>query len=197
MSVVDYQFWRGAASAGGVTDCSQNPSACNLSGLGSSSIGPQKYIGDLTITNRMAATMKGPIYVTGNLTIYNFAHLDLDQSFGSNGTVLIVDGTVSTITCSCMNPTNANPKGNIFVATLSTSPTAININYASSFAIFYALNGGARLVTSGKITELVANSLYMEAGAELDYDQGLGSANFTTGPGASWQIKKGTYRISS
>ncbi len=197
MPTIDYQYWKDTAAAGGTTDCSVTPTACNLSGLGSATIGPQKYLGNLTISNSRIVTMQGPVYVTGNFSISNSAQLNLDNSFGSAGTVLIVDGTINVSNTGLFNPTNANPKGYILVVSTSTAPNAVAISNQGATAVFYALEGGAQLANTAQVSALVANTLTMQNSATLNYDSGLASAQFSSGPGGSWQIKKGTYRFTS
>lgn len=194
----DYQCWKDAATAGGVTDCS---GTCSFSS-GTPNLGPQKYIGNLVLQNTAAAIMNGPIYVTGNVTVQNSASLKLNNSFGSNGSVLITDKQVSTQNSgafmpTCTNPptcTTPNPKGYILVVTTSTANDAIKIQNSGVNAIFYALAGGADLSNTAQVTALVANRLEMENSATLTYDQGLANANFTVGPGGSWKMIKGTYK---
>ena len=155
MPTVDYQEWKDTASAGGTTNCS---GTCTYSS-GSPTLGPQKFIGNLTLSNTAAATMSGPIYVTGNVTIQNSASLKLNNSFGSNGTVLIVDGKVNTQNSGSFIPTTANPKGYILVVSTSTASDAIKIQNSGVNAIFYALDGGAQLENSAQVTALVAKSI--------------------------------------
>ncbi len=198
MPTIDYQFWKDEATAGGVTNCG---GTCTFSS-GTPNLGPQKYIGNLTLQNTAAAVMNGPIYVTGNITVQNSASLKLNNSFGSNGSVLITDGKVSTQNSgsflpTCTNPptcSTPNPKGYILVVTTSTAIDAIKVQNSGVNAIFYALAGGADLVNTAQVTALIANRLEMENTATLNYDQGLANANFTSGPGASWIMKKGTYK---
>ncbi len=192
MPTIDNQFWQDQATAGGTTDCS---GTCTFSS-GTPNLGPQKYIGNLTLENTAAAVMNGPIFVTGNVTIKNSASLKLNNSFGSNGSVLITDGKVTTENSGSFIPTSANPKGYILVVTTSTTNDAIKVQNSGVNAIFYALAGGADLANTARVTALVANRLEMENSATLNYDQGLAGANFSSGPGASWQMKKGTYKYS-
>lgn len=193
MPTLDYQFWKDAATTGGVTNCS---GTCSFSS-GTPNLGPQKYIGNLVLQNTAAAVMNGPIYVTGSVTVQNSAMLKLNNSFGSNGSVLITDGIVSTQNSGGFIPTNANPKGYILVVTTLTSNDAIKVQNSGVNAIFYALAGGADLSNTAQVTALVANRLEMENSASLTYDQGLANANFTSGPGASWLMRKGTYKFSN
>lgn len=193
MPTLDYQQWKDAATAGGVTTCPGG--SCDFSGSTIANIGPQKYVGSFNVSNSVILTMQGPVYITGNLTLSNSAKINLDNSFGSNGTVLIVDGTVSVSNNATFNPTSANPKGYILVVSTSSSDSAISLSNHGQTAVFYALSGGAQVSNQANATALVANSLSMSNQSQLDYDSGLASSSFSTGPGGSWTIRKGTYHF--
>ena len=182
------------AEAGGTINC---PATCILDY--NQPLTVHKYNGNLSITNNATVTiMSGPIYVTGNFTISQGGTiLKLDNSFGSNGTYLIVDGTVMQNQGGQIRSTNANPKGYVLVVTNSTSDSAISLSQSGTNAVFYALQGGAELSQSAEVTSLTANKLTLQNSASLTYDQGLASATFGSGPGAGWVIKKGTYKSTS
>lgn len=193
MPVVDYNFWKTAANIN--NDAITCAPTCTITS--NQNIGPKKYNGNLTLANGAIVTMQGPIHVTGNFSISNLSGLNLDNSFGSTGTTLIVDGTVTVQNNGHFNPTNANPKGYILVVSTSTANPAISIANNGASAIFYALDGGARLQNSAQVNALVAKSLTLQNSATLNYDAGLASAQFSSGPGGSWDIKKGTYRYTN
>lgn len=193
MPTVDYNFWKTAANINNdPITCSPT---CNINS--NQNMGPRKYIGNLSIANGAVITVKGPIYVTGNFSIANLSQFNLDNSFGSTGTTLIVDGTVTVQNNGHFNPTNAIPKGYILVISTSTLNPAISIANNGASAIFYALDGGARMQNSAAVSALVAKSLTLLNSATLNYDSGLASGQFSSGPGGSWQIKKGTYHYTS
>ena len=195
MPTVDYDFWKDKADDGGVIDCASQPAQCDLNS-GTTNIGPKKYVGNFYLSNTAIATLKGPIWVTGNIVLSNFSKINLDEGFGSNSTVIIADGTFSVANSAQVNPTSASPKGYIMVVTTSTSNTAVDLANSGSNAIIYALEGTAYLSNSAKSTALVAKKLQMANSATFTYDSGLASTLFTTGPGASWQVKKGTYKYT-
>lgn len=188
---IDYDHWRQSAEAGGTV----NTCPCQIKG-GIASIGPKKYQGDLSISNNALVTVTGPIYVTGNLTVsQGGTKVNLDESFGSTGTVIIVDGTITISQGAQFNPTSANPKGYILLVSTSTSSSAMSLENRGVNAILYALDGTAQLSQQAQMTAIVAKQISMDNSATLDYDQGLASALFTSGPGGSWQIRKGTYHF--
>ena len=187
--------WKTAATNGGTTNCLKS---CALSS--SQNIGPRKYSGHLILTGNATFTVKGPIYVTGNLMVnLGSTKVNLDNSFGSNGTGFVVDGTISILNGATINPTSADPKGYIMLVSNSSNNSAVNINNSGAFAILYALIGGAQMSQNTTVNTLISKSLTMSQGSKLDYQEGLASAQFTTCPtcpGASWQPKKGTYYYS-
>jgi len=190
-----YQYWRDAANI------NEDPITCTptCSITNSTEIGPQKYVGDLEISSSgTRVTMNGPVYVTGNFTIRNQAELKLNDTFGSTGTILIVDGTVTVRNNGYLKPTTANPKGYILVVTPSTASPAITISNMGASAVFYAQDGEIQLANQAQVSALVAKKLNLGQSAKLIYDSGLASAQFSAiGPGGSWQIKKGTYKFIS
>lgn len=194
MPTVNYQLWKDEAAGGGTTTCSPT---CEISGI-TTSIGPQKYVGNLLISNQAEVTINGPIYVSGNITVRNGGtEVNLNENFGSNGTVIIADGTVTVEQGGSFNPTLANPPGYILVVTTSTLGSAMSIGNSGANAVFYALDGGATLSQTAQVNALVAKTLTMQNSATLTYATGLASAEFNSGPGGSWQIKKGTFKYTN
>lgn len=194
LPTVDYDFWKNEANK------NNDPITCSPTCTidTSTSIGHKKYIGNLHLTNNAIITMTGPIHVTGNFSMsQGGTTLKLDESFGSSGTTLIVDGVVSLTQGGNFQTTSATPKGYILLVTTSISDQAITLSQTGATAIFYALEGGSELSQSANVASLVAKKLVMTQSATLTYETGLASAQFSTGPGGSWVVKKGTYRFTS
>lgn len=189
LPAIDYQKWKDAATVG-------EPESTNCSISTSTDIGPKKYDCNLTISNNATVTLNGPIYVTGNFSMsQGGTTLKLNEDFGSTATVVITDGTIDLTQGGTFVPTSANPKGYILLVTTSTVDPAISLTQSGSTAIFYALDGGAELSQSAHVVAVAAKKLTLKNSATLDYDFGLASSLFSTGPGASWAIKKGTYKF--
>lgn len=209
MPTLDYQFWRDKAfNEGGEIDCALQPGGfCTLV---TGDIGPKKYKGNVIISSLADINVKGPIYITGNLSSAPLggADITLDNSFGSSGTVLLVDNII-TLGCAAPNsclpenfsPNNANPKGYLIVASAlnSTINNGISIGFPATLApsnqnaIFYALDSRINVYENANLFLLASRGLQMEAGT-LTYQSGIASPIFTSGPGASWQLKRGTYQ---
>lgn len=196
LPVLDYQVWKDAALAGGTIDCAVTPADCDITA--DTTIGPKKYIGNLSIGGNAIVTVNGPIWATGNLNVsQGGTEVKLADGFGSNGTVIISDGLISVTQGATFKPTTASPKGYILVATTSANSNAISIGNSGANAIFYALAGGADLSQSATVNTIVASSLSLQNSANLTYDSGLATSTFITDPGASWQIKLGTYKFTN
>lgn len=185
-----YDQWKTAATNGGPPN-----SNCNYSG-GSHLLGPIKCSGDLSMSGGATVIVTGPIYVTGNIALSGGSILKLDESFGSDETVVITDGTISLSGGSSMQSTSANPKGYILLATTSTSSSALSISGGTQSSIFYALDGDASVSGGVELIALVAKTINMSGNSVLTYEQGLASSQFSGGPGGGWTVKKGTYRFT-
>jgi hypothetical protein len=81
--------WKTEAEAGSVY--SGNRTINNSS----TSIGPQKITGNLTLENNAQVTMTGTIWIQGNLILDNGSIIKLASGYTSNSATIVVDGTVS------------------------------------------------------------------------------------------------------
>lgn len=190
MPTVDYDEWKTKAEIGGMYSGS-----CTVTTT--INLGPTKVpCANFTVQNFGEVTINGPVWVTGNVTIKNSAKIKLNESFGSQGTVLITDGKISTENSGAFVQTTASPAGYILAVSQSTANDAILVKNSGANAIFYALSGGASLENSARVTALVANRLETKNTATLTYELGLAGNEYSSGPGGSWVIKKGTYRFT-
>ena len=160
---------------------------------GSQTLGPKKIQGNFTINSNATLTLTGPLYVTGNFSFDSNGKLFLDQSFGSKGTVIVVDGLVRVNSNAQIRPTTASPKGYIMTVSTNTSLTAIEINSNAAGGIFYAFDGGIVINANGHAVSVVGKKLTLNSNAVLDYDIGLVSTVFTSGPGGIWIEESSTW----
>jgi hypothetical protein len=155
---------------------------------GSHTLGPKKIEGDFTMNSNSSLTLEGPIHVTGDFTMNSNNDIYLDESFGSAGTVIIVDGVITLNSNANIHTTTADPKGFILLASLDTTDSAIVLNSNATGGVYYAVNGGAQLYSNAEIVAITAQQLTLNANAELFYDSGLASSIFSGGPGGFWTI---------
>src|SRR3989344_261019 len=185
------QYWKDAANI------NNDPYIGTLEyNSGSHNLGPRKIEGNLTLNSNSWVTLQGPVHVTGNFAMNSNTRLYLDESFGTTGTVVIVDGTIQLNSNAEVFSTSATPKGYIILASTSTSSTAIELNSNAKAGVLYALSGTLQINSNGTIVAMAANKLVLNSNATLTYDEGLASAQFSGGPGGSWVIRKGSYQYT-
>ncbi len=181
LPTVDIEFWKEQANV------NEDPIIGDYEiNSGSHTLGPRKIEGNLSINSSAILTVTGPLHVTGNFEMNSNGEMHLDESFGSQGTVVVVDGTVRIDSNAQIYPTSADPKGYILVATTDTSMAAVELNSNSAGGIFYALDGGIQINSNGHAVSVVGKKLILNSNAVLDYDIGLASSIFTSGPGGAW-----------
>jgi hypothetical protein len=185
----DEQYWKDAANK------NNDPIIGDVTyESGSNTLGPRKIQGNLTLNNNASLTLTGPLWVTGNFSMNSNTDLYIDSAFASFGTVLIVDGKIQLNSNSVVHPTSSSPKGYILLASTATG-LAIELNSNATGGVYYALNGEAQLNSNSHVVALVAKKLTLNSNAVFDYDLGLASASFSTGPGGGWQLSTSTYRL--
>lgn len=88
----DSDYWKNAANQNPSPGC---PSTSSITySAGTNTLGPCQVNGSLTIDGSAKLIMTGPIYVTGNFTMDSNSELILDDSFGENNTIMLVDGKI-------------------------------------------------------------------------------------------------------
>ncbi|MFA5070075.1 MAG: hypothetical protein WC528_02235 [Patescibacteria group bacterium] len=188
------------------------------------SLGPGILDCDFTPSNNITVTLTGTLWVTGNITLPENCILVLDSAYGPSSGLLMADSinfpsTYGKITvqnnvkicgsagfdyvaneCNPVDP-DANPPDphyGSYILILSThsseTTNAISISNNSDGAIFYAGNGSAYISQNASLKEVTAKKLILENNAAVNYETGLANAIFSSGPGASWTIKKGTWQ---
>lgn len=90
-----------------------------------------------------------------------------------------------------------------FLITTSACPVApgcngnnaISLSGGAGTVVLIAQDGNILLNGGSSLKEVTAKQITMSGGATLVYDSGLVNANFTSGPGGSWQFQPGSYVI--
>ena len=185
----DIDSWQGWASAGGTY-------SGNYSVSGNVSLGPKKIDGNLTVNNGAVLTLNSIVWVTGNITIYQGATVQLAPSFGVNGGVLFADRPSDhsqgyiTVENNAIIQGSGNSKSFLMLLSTSTYDPAISVANNSTAAVYYATQGFVDIKNNAHLKSVSGYGLRISNGAEVQYDSGLADANFSGGPGGSWQIKE-------
>ena len=180
---VNVSHWKEEAESAGAP--------CPYSGLTIStprSLGPCKINGNLIVNAEL--TLTGPLWVTGNLsTATDGVHFKLDPGFGSAGTVIVVDGTITLGNNVVVEATSSSPKGYILFYTESSSSSAILLDNNVTGGVYYTANGIMTVNNNVHPVSVVCKGLSLLNNARIDYDQGLASAEFQSGPSGGWVVK--------
>ncbi len=192
------------AIAGGSETCAGGPSG-TYSISSNITIGPRVIPCNLSITAG-TVTLTGPILVQGNVTISNSATVIVSASNMDASMAVIAHGsnvsTSSKITLS-NNATflgqNSNPNFKtsyvVFISQNSNgegggSTDAINIqNSVSGDILAYAIHGNLTIQNSANVTAVTAYKTIAKNNIVVNYNKGLVSTLFSTGPSGAWQIK--------
>lgn len=185
LPVVDFESWKDLAKQGGTVGSvgvDYVPTPGN--------IGPKEILGNFRYTSNGTFTVKGPIYVHGNVTI-NGGHWNLDSALNDTGTVIIADGTIS-ISGSAFGSSSG------YIAFVSTNTanteTSPAINYQGSTngekVATFAPNGALTITGGAHIVAMMGKTLYINGG-EIEYEEGgLTISMPPGGPGGTWLIKE-------
>lgn len=190
--------WEQAAEAGGVVG------NVVLDDSDIATLGPIKINGNLTITNNSTMWVSGPVWVTGNILLENNANVRASASLGNAGTMIIADNTTTPtvngkieIGNNTVIAGNGNPGNYIMlISNYAGTDAAINVNNNVSGTIYYAPNGMIDVFNNATPIQLTANLIHLNNNAVINYQTGLQSALFSSGPGGSWAFKSGTYVVA-
>jgi len=149
-------------------------------------------------------TLKGPVWVKGNIRFVNKMTVRVDPTLSGQGQsmVVIADKTTDplnsgTIEIADNNPTFVGAGLNSWVMLLSEntgasqgSPNeAIHLrNGAGGDLLLYSRLGDILLEGSADVNEVTGYKITLRNSANITYSSGLTNSLFTSGPGGSWVI---------
>ncbi len=174
--------WIAEATAGGT-----NTGNYSIGNNQTQSLGPKKITGNLTLGNTSTLTVTGTLYVQGNITFGNTSTINLSSSYGTLGGVIIADGTIDTGNTSTFNGSGQSGSYVLVVST-SNSSSAIKISNNATGALFYASNGTIEIKNGVSVKELTGYRVKMNQNSVVQYNSGLQSVLFNSGPGGSWKV---------
>jgi hypothetical protein len=189
--------WEAAAEAGGIIN-----SPCPYTIDSNVTIGPVKINCNLEISHTPTVTVKGPIWVVGNITFTNSPIIKLDSSLENMSVPIIADNHLNRDTGSRVSfnqsvtfQGSGNPNSYILFISQNNSVeeggTTVAIssnNSAEGKALVYAPHGEINLYQSGKIKEVTAYKIHLRNSAQVIYETGLASLLFNSGPSGGYSI---------
>ena len=160
----------------------------------------KKIVGNLVLDKdkKCTITVKSPVWITGNLLLDNKNILTLSSEYGSSSGVIVVDGTV---TMDNNNQLKGTGTGSSILMVLSGYDSrsndlpAIEIKNNGNTGVFYASKGIIEPGNGNTFKELTAWGIRLVQNSTIDYETGLSSTLFTSGPTGSYSLVKGTYQV--
>jgi len=198
--------WEALAAAGGTATCSGGSYSISS---GNVTLGPVKIPCNLTISNSAVVTVRGHIWVTGNITVQNSAKIKMDASLGASNVAIIADNPSNRLTSSIIKVQNTATFQNsgtagsfVFLisqnrsAEMGGDEEAFELSNSASALVAYAAHGLIPLANTVSLKEVTAYKIKLQNSASVTYDTGLPNAVFQSGPGGSWSFVPGTYAIT-
>jgi len=188
---LDLNAWKSMAHDGGVIEGNYSPPDDGTF----TDLGPTEITGNMTMSKTsQKVNLKGPVHIHGNLTISG-GTWKMDEGFGENGTVVVVDGQIS-ITAGVGKAAFQSNTDDSYILFVSTSTANTEGNSAISYTgnasaeklVLYAYYGSMKFTGSGTIVAMTGETLYLTGGGEINYKSGLASSIFASGPGGIWKI---------
>jgi len=168
---------------------------------GTTSLGPKKITGNLSITNGATVKLTGVIYVVGNVDVSNNGTLKCDTSFGANSCMLVVDGWIDAGNNANFNGSGTagsyilgvtaieGCNGGTQTASCAVGNSGINLANNLAGAVFYASKSMVNLSNNAELKAVIGYKLNLANNTEIEYEQGVANANFSSGPGGGWNVK--------
>lgn len=165
-----------------------------------STLGPGKIAGSVNfdVSKKCTVTVKSPIWITGNFTADNKNIFTLSSEYGSSSGVIVVDGQV---TLDNNNHFYGTGVGSSLLMVLSnynsktSGISAVIIKNQGNTGVFYAANGTIEPGNGNTFKELTAWKIKLVQDSIINYETGLSSTLFTSGPSGSYSLVKGTYQV--
>ncbi len=182
------QDWKNVALAGGV---SQGDYVLDIGQSGS--LGPKKIEGNLTLANSATLSVTGSLWVTGNINISNGASVILDPGYGSSSGIIVNDGTVTVSNGATFQGTGQGSYILMLTTRDAKDETSITVQNNSVGVIYYAGKSRISFSNNASAKEATAWGIHLDNNAVVTYETGLSNTYFSSGPGAGWKVKRGTW----
>lgn len=160
----------------------------------------RKYDGSITLLAGCTTIVDAPVWVTGNLNFGQGASIKLNPSYGSSSGIFLVDNFIN------LDKNNkilgsGTAGSHLFLLSLFNSEDdpggrdAINIDKEGNSGVLYAPFGSVHIAKENHMTSITAWKLKLDKDVIVEYDEGLSDTFFSSGPGGSFSLIKGTYQI--
>lgn len=164
-------------------------------------LGPAKIPCDVTFSKSPNISIAGVLWIAGNLNFTQGPKFSIDSGIGNKSVPIVVDNPSDRLTSGTISMENSGTwTGNgsrSYIMLVSRNESAEQGGAVKAIEIEQS-NGGALLVYAGHgeivlqnntdLTEITAYRVRLQNNTEVNYDSGIASAVFSTGPGGSYFI---------
>lgn len=157
-------------------------------------LGPRKITGNLNVSNNAKLTLTGPLWVVGTINLSNNGIVALNSSYGNSSETIVADGVVDVSNNAIFQ--GAGGDSYILMITTSSAADAFDVANNADTLIIFAPNGTVNISNNALLREVTAYRLNMSNNAVVTYESGLANVQFSGGPGGSWVILPGTWRVT-
>jgi hypothetical protein len=180
-----------------------NPASCPYVIDSSRQIGPTKIACDTVIRgNSTVLTLKGALWVEGNITFQNNPTVRAHPGLGSRSVVIIADNPANRDNSGIINIPNSvkfqgTGRSGSYVMLISQNSSAENggtvsaitvENHVEGDLLVYAGHGEVRIRNNVELREVTAYRVRAENFAEVIYETGLSNVLFSAGPAGGYDI---------
>lgn len=164
-------------------------------------LGPAKIPCNVRFEKNPSITISGVLWIVGNLEFKQGPKFSIHTDIGNKSVPIIVDDPNNRLTSGTVSFRNSGTwsgNGNrsyILIVSRNKSASqgggvsAITIEQSSGGSLLvYSNHGEITLENNTTLTEITAYRVRLKNNTEVNYDSGLASAIFTTGPGGSYTI---------
>lgn len=182
------QDWKDVSMQGGV-----NQGDYFLDIGQSGSLGPKKVEGNLILSNSATLSVTGSLWVTGNINVSNGASIILDPGYGSSSGIIVSDGIINVANGATFQGTGNGSYVLMLTSRDAKTEVSINVQNNSVGVIYYAGKSIISFANNASAKEATAWGINLDNNAVVTYESGLSNIYFSSGPGAGWKVKRGTW----
>ncbi|MDP3735643.1 MAG: hypothetical protein Q8R39_04425 [bacterium] len=190
--------WEADAVLGGTLVCNSGSEHKITS---DTTLGPVKIPCDLEISGNTTITLRGVVWVEGDMNVQNNSIIRVDPSLGAKSVPIIADKPSSPLTKGKVILQNhatfqGSGVGNSYVLVLSQhassgcggTPAIDAKNFATGDLLVYAGHGEVLIEDNINLKEVTANCVHAKNSAQVVYEGGLATLLFVTGPSGGYII---------
>ena len=159
-------------------------------------IGPKKITGDLTVSGGGTLMITGTVWVQGNIILTGGGKIKLSPTLGPDSVIIISDGYVSISGGAKLEGSGTAGSYPIVVSTsvcpnttpCATNNSAVSLTGGAGSVVLTAPYGKVSINGGSGARSVTGDLIYLDGGANINYETGLADLSFSSGPSGGWNI---------